>query len=52
VFTVGWDGLGWWALAPGVLTLGLGIAVEATLLLRWLGSVFESTDPAAAEIPV
>jgi hypothetical protein len=50
VFTVAREGLGWWALAPGVATLGLGIAVEAAALLRWLGGVFESTDPAAAEI--
>jgi hypothetical protein len=26
------------------------VAVEAAALLRWLGGVFESTDPVAAEI--
>lgn len=45
------DPLGWWALAPGVAVLLAGIAVEAAALLRWLGGVFESMDPALAEIP-
>jgi hypothetical protein len=41
---------GWWALAPAVLVLLGGVAVEAAALLRWLGGVFESTDPVRAEI--
>ena len=44
------DAIGWWALVPGSLVLLAGIAVEAAALLRWLGAVFESTDPAGAEI--
>jgi hypothetical protein len=27
-----------------------GVAVEAGAILRWLGRVFESTDPSGAEI--
>jgi hypothetical protein len=51
VFAVLRVGLGWWAIALGVVVLLASIAVEAAALLRWLGGVFESTDPAGAEIP-
>jgi len=44
------DSVGWWAIVPGVAVLLAGIAVEVAALLRWLGGVFESTDPAGAEI--
>jgi putative ABC exporter len=40
----------WWALAPAGLVLLAGIAVEAAVMLRWLGRVFEATDPSGAEI--
>jgi ABC-2 type transport system permease protein len=43
-------GVGWWAIIPGVAVLLAGLAVEVAALLRWLGGVFESTDPAGAEI--
>ena len=42
--------LGWWAAAPAAVVLVLGAGVEAMLLLRWLGRVFERTDPAGAGI--
>jgi hypothetical protein len=42
--------VGWGALIPAVAVLLTGIAVEAAVLLRWLGRAFESTDPAGAEI--
>jgi hypothetical protein len=44
------EGAGWWALPPAAVVLLAGIAVEAAVLLRWLGTVFEGTDPAGAEI--
>jgi len=44
------DRLGWWATAPAAVTLLGGIAVEALIVLRWLGRVFEGTDPAEAGI--
>jgi putative ABC exporter len=44
------DSVGWWAIVPGVAVLLAGLAVEVAALLRWLGGVFESTDPAGAEI--
>jgi hypothetical protein len=44
------DSVGWWAIVPGVAVLLAGIAVEVAALLHWLGGVFESTDPAGAEI--
>jgi hypothetical protein len=52
VFALLRDSVGWWALVPGVAVLLAGIAVEVAALLRWLGGVFESTDPAGAEIAV
>lgn len=50
VITVLESALGWWAAAPGAVVLVLGAGVEAMLLLRWLGRVFERTDPAGAGI--
>ncbi|MGH7511899.1 MAG: putative ABC exporter domain-containing protein [Gemmatimonadales bacterium] len=50
VFALLRDSVGWWAIVPGVAVLLAGIAVEVAALLRWLGGVFESTDPAGAEI--
>jgi ABC-2 type transport system permease protein len=41
---------GWWAVAPSALVLLAGIAIEAAMILRWLGRVFEGTDPSGAEI--
>jgi hypothetical protein len=42
--------LGWWAAIPGAVVLLAGTAAEAVLVLRWLGRVFEGTDPARAGI--
>jgi hypothetical protein len=42
--------MGWWAAGPAALVLLGGAALEAQLLLRWLGRVFERTDPAGAGI--
>ncbi|HXE57432.1 MAG TPA: putative ABC exporter domain-containing protein [Gemmatimonadales bacterium] len=39
--------LGLWALAPGIGCGLAGIAVEAALLIDWLGRVFDRTDPSA-----
>ncbi len=39
--------MGWWAAAPAALALLGGIAAEARLLVRWLGSVFERMEPVA-----
>jgi hypothetical protein len=42
--------LGLWSAAPAtVLFLG-SVAVEAALVVQWLGGVFERTDPASAGI--
>jgi len=51
VFALLRNEVGWWALVPGVAVLLTGLAVEAAVLLRWLGRAFEATDPAGAEIP-
>ena len=40
----------WWAAGPAAVVLLAGAAVEAMLLLRWLGRIFERTDPAGAGI--
>jgi hypothetical protein len=40
----------WSAAGPAALVLLGGAALEAQLLLRWLGRVFERTDPAGAGI--
>jgi hypothetical protein len=50
VFALLRDAVGWWGIVPGVAVLLVGLAVEVAALLRWLGGVFESTDPAGAEI--
>lgn len=44
--------LGWWAAMPAWLVFQVGVVVEAVVALRWLGGVFDRTDPAAAGIPV
>jgi len=44
------DGLGWWAAVPASAVLLSGLAVEALVALRWLGRVFERTDPAGANL--
>jgi ABC-2 type transport system permease protein len=41
---------GLWAIVPGSAVLLALLAGEATLLVRWLGGVFERTDPASAGI--
>jgi hypothetical protein len=43
--------LGWWAALPAWLVLQAGVVAEAIVVLRWLGRVFDRTDPAAAGIP-
>jgi len=40
----------WWALPPAALVLLAGMAIEAAVMLRWLGRVFDATDPSGAEI--
>jgi ABC-2 type transport system permease protein len=44
------EAIGWWSVGPAALVLVTGIALEAAGMLRWLGGVFESTDPTGAEI--
>ena len=44
------NALGWWAGVPASVVLLGGAALEAVLLLRWLGKVFETTDPAETGI--
>lgn len=44
------DHLGWWAAAPAAVTLLGAITAEAMIVLRWLGRVFEATDPAEAGV--
>ena len=51
LFTLARGEIGWWAIVPSVVVLLGGIAVEVAAMLRWLGRVFEATDPASAEIP-
>jgi ABC-2 type transport system permease protein len=41
---------GLWAIVPGSAVLLAALTGEAILLVRWLGGVFERTDPAAAGI--
>jgi hypothetical protein len=43
--------IGNWALIPGTVVLLGTLAIEALLILRWLGRVLESTDPATAGLP-
>ena len=42
-----WKPLGDWALVPAGAAAAAGLALEAVLLLDWLGSRFERTDPTA-----
>jgi hypothetical protein len=41
---------GWWGSLPATVLALAMILAEAALLLKWLGRVFEKTDPAAAGI--
>jgi hypothetical protein len=50
LFELSSDGLGWWAAVPAAVVLLSGIALEAAIVLRWLGRVFEATDPPGAGI--
>jgi hypothetical protein len=50
VFTLLEGVLGWWSALPAAGVLLLGLAGEAVVMLRWLGRVFERTDPAGAGI--
>jgi len=43
--------IGNWGLIPGTVVLLGTLAIEALLIVRWLGRVFESTDPASAGLP-
>jgi hypothetical protein len=43
--------IGHWALVPGTAVLLGALGIEALLVIRWLGRVFESTDPATAGLP-
>ncbi len=43
--------VGNWALIPGTVVLLGTLGIEALLIIRWLGRVFESTDPASAGLP-
>jgi hypothetical protein len=38
-------------LIPGTVVLLGTLGIEALLIIRWLGRVFESTDPASAGLP-
>ncbi len=40
--------LGSWAVLPALLLAVIGIAIEAWMLLDWLGDRFEQSDPSAA----
>jgi hypothetical protein len=42
--------LGWWAAAPAALVLLLGIAVEAAVLVGWLGTIFERMEPVGVSL--
>jgi ABC-2 type transport system permease protein len=50
IFTLLEGALGWWSAVPAAGVLLLGLAGEAMVMLRWLGRVFENTDPAGAGI--
>jgi putative ABC exporter len=43
--------VGNWALIPGTLVLLGMLGAEAWLIVKWLGRVFERTDPATAGLP-
>jgi hypothetical protein len=40
-----WEHLGLWALGPAALLATAGLAIEAFLILDWLGTRFEGFDP-------
>ena len=40
--------LGWWSGVPASVLLLAGIALEAAVLIRWLGTVFERLEPVEA----
>jgi ABC-2 type transport system permease protein len=40
-----------WALLPGTVVLLATLGAEAWLIVKWLGRVFERTDPATAGLP-
>jgi hypothetical protein len=42
--------LGWWAVAPSGIAALAAAAVEGRAMIRWLGRVFERTDPATAGV--
>jgi ABC-2 type transport system permease protein len=42
--------LEWWAGVPAACVLLVGAMLEAVVLLRWLGRVFETTDPVGTGI--
>jgi putative ABC exporter len=44
--------IGWWAALPATIVALAAVALEAALVVTWLGRVFEKTDPAAAGIAV
>jgi hypothetical protein len=44
------DVMGWWAAVPAAAVLLAALGAEAAVILRWLGRVFEGTDPAGAGI--
>lgn len=44
------ESLTWWAAVPAAGVMALGAAAESVVLLGWLGTAFEHTDPARAEI--
>jgi len=50
LFTALEPAMGWWAAVPAIIVLQAAAAAEAALMLRWLGGVFERTDPAGAGI--
>jgi hypothetical protein len=43
-----WPLAGPWAVVPGMLVGAAGLALEAFLLLDWLGRLFERLDPSQA----
>jgi ABC-2 type transport system permease protein len=50
LFELAGEKFGWWAAVPAAVLLLSGIALEAAIVLRWLGRVFEATDPSGAGI--
>ncbi|HUR93416.1 MAG TPA: putative ABC exporter domain-containing protein [Gemmatimonadales bacterium] len=50
VFVLLRGGLGWWSAVPAAGALLAGALAESIVVLRWLGRVYERTDPAEAGI--